>query len=352
MSLNSQESIVKQKVYVKTMKRYLLLLAVALVTGCQNQTTTSVAEKQFVDLGGEKQYVEMTGASEELPVLLFLHGGPGWPQTPHLRYFNADLADEMILVSWDQAGCGQSFLQNPNPKNLSPESLVDDAHELTQYLKKKFNKEKIFLLGFSYGSVIGMKLAQKYPEDYYAYIGVSQVISVPESWDVSMQWLQEQAQQRNDTAGLEQLDLIEKMDSSVGAAALERFMSKYELVVKYGGTVFDEAISKEIEKAESLYEDYKDYDWFEAFNYTSSRMDGVAFSTDISEIIDLRIPVYFLGGRHDWNLPSVVAENHLNEMTAPEKKFIWFEESGHEVPDEEADGFNRTVIGIVKEKSH
>jgi proline iminopeptidase len=92
--------------------------------------------------------------------LLFLHGGPGWPQTPHLRYFNADLTEEMILVSWDQAGCGQSYMHNPNPKNLSPESLVNDAHELTQYLKKKFNKEKIFLVGFSYGSVIGMKLAE------------------------------------------------------------------------------------------------------------------------------------------------------------------------------------------------
>jgi proline iminopeptidase len=60
-------------------------------------------------------------------------------------------------------------------------------------------------VGFSYGSVIGMKLAEKYPDDYYAYIGVSQVISVPESWDVSMQWLKEQAQQKNDTAALRQL---------------------------------------------------------------------------------------------------------------------------------------------------
>ena len=156
------------------MKHVLLLVSAVLLMGCQNQNKENgqeklseknkpVQEKTFVELGGEKQYVEMTGSSDQLPVLLFLHGGPGWPQTPHLRYFNADLTEEMILVSWDQAGCGQSYIHNQNPKSLSPESLVNDAHELTQYLKKKFNKEKIFLVGFSYGSVIGLKLAEKYP---------------------------------------------------------------------------------------------------------------------------------------------------------------------------------------------
>jgi proline iminopeptidase len=241
------------------MNKAIIIILGILIIGCQNQgkengqkkqdeSKKTVQEKIFIELGGEKQYVEMTGASEDLPVLLFLHGGPGWPQTPHLRYFNADLTDEMILVSWDQAGCGQSYMHNPNPKNLSPESLVNDAHELTQYLKKKFNKEKIFLVGFSYGSVIGMKLAEKYPDDYYAYIGVSQVISVPESWDVSMQWLKEQAQQKNDTAALIQLDLIEKKDSTVCATILDCFMSKYELVVKYGGTVYDKLLRKKLRK--------------------------------------------------------------------------------------------------------
>ena len=114
------------------MNKAIILILGILLIGCQNQGKESVQEKIFIELGGEKQYVEMTGASDDLPVMLFLHGGPGWPQTPHLRYFNAELTDEMILVSWDQAGCGQSYMHNPNPKNLSPESLVNDAHELTR----------------------------------------------------------------------------------------------------------------------------------------------------------------------------------------------------------------------------
>ena len=343
------------------MNKAIIIILGILLIGCQNQNKENgknnqderkkiVEEKIFVELGGEKQFVEMTGSSDQLPVLLFLHGGPGWPQNPQLRYFNADLTKEVILVSWDQAGCGKSFMKNPNPENLSPESLVNDAHELTQWLKNKFNKRKIFLVGFSYGSVIGLKLAEKYPEDYYAYIGVDQIIDMQKSWDASMQWLKEQARIKKDSATLKQLQLIDNKDTSVCATVLNCFMSKYQILLKYEGVVYDSEISKEIEKAETMYDDYKGYNWFDAFNYTAARMKGEAFITDISHIKDLEIPVYFMAGRHDWNLPGIVAENHLSIMNAPKKKFIWFEKSGHEIPAEESEKFNQTIINIVKEK--
>ncbi|SEG21109.1 Pimeloyl-ACP methyl ester carboxylesterase [Halpernia humi] len=330
------------------MKHLLLLLSAFLVIGCQKQNTKSVHEKTFVELGGEKQYVEMTGASTELPVLLFLHGGPGWPQTPHLRYFNSDLTKDMIVVSWDQAGCGQSYMRNPNPKKLSVESLISDAHELTQYLKKKFNKKKIVLLGFSYGSVIGLQLAKRYPDDYYAYIGVSQLINFQQSWDSSMQWIKEQAKSRKDTAALKQIKLLEDKDPSVCKTVQECFMNKYLLLVKYDGTIYKKEKADEIAKAESYYDDYKKYDWEKAYNYTSSRLGGKQFNTDLSNITSLSVPVYFMAGKHDWNLPGIVTEKYLNKLRAPQKEFIWFENSGHEPPEEEADKFNKDIIEIVK----
>ncbi|MGB0404309.1 MAG: alpha/beta fold hydrolase [Salibacteraceae bacterium] len=342
------------------MKHILLLVSVFLMMGCQNKkgaqeeqsaSTKPVQEKTFVKLGGEEQYVEMTGTSDQLPVLLFLHGGPGWPQTPHLRYFNADLTKEMIVVSWDQAGCGLSYVKNPTPKILSPESLINDAHELTQYLKKKFNKKKIFLLGFSYGSVTGLQLVEKYPEDYHAYIGVSQIINSKENFDISMQWLLKQASSKQDTSVLAQLALINQRDTSVCKNDLDCFMSKYFLLVKYNGAILNPKIAKEIEKAESHYDDYKDYDWFNAFFYTNSRLGDMPWNSDLTRIKSLKIPITFIAGRHDWNLPGVVALRFLDSIEAPQKEFVWFEHSAHEPPEEEPEKFNELIMDIVKEKS-
>lgn len=336
------------------------IFLLTLLIACQNQLNETssnrptekiepIEEKSFISLGGEEQYVEITGASDQLPILLFLHGGPGWPQTPHIRYFNSDLSKEMIVVSWDQAGCGQSYMRNPNPKNLSVESLVDDAHELTGYLKKKFNREKIFLLGFSYGSVIGLQLAELYPEDYHAYIGVSQLINSQDNWDASMKWLWEQAELKNDTAVLNQLTLLEHRDTSVCKTNLDCFMSKYFLLVDYNGTIYNPETAKEIEKAEHYYEEYKDYDWFAVYNYTCSRLGDKRLETDLTHITSLEIPIIFMAGSHDWNLPGIVAEAHLDKMTAPVKRYVWFDKSGHEPPEEEPEKFNAAIIDIVKE---
>ena len=173
-----------------------LLMAVLLVAACKPKSKydgNKMEEKNMLVLGGEKQYVEITAESDEAPVLLFIHGGPGWPQTPFLRYFNSDLSKRFVLVSWDQRGCGKSYMSNPNPPNMTLAQIVSDAHELTAYLKKKFSQRRIYLAGFSWGSIVGMELAQKYPEDYSAFISISQVVNINKGMEVTQQWLTEEA---------------------------------------------------------------------------------------------------------------------------------------------------------------
>ena len=137
------------------MKKIAFLLFVSLLLACDTQQTTQtetpeqpgkkVEEKSFIELGGEEQYVEIAGESDKNPVLLFIHGGPGWTQTPQLRYFNSDLAKDYILVAWEQRGAGQSFMKNPEPENMTLEQIVADGHELTRKLKEKFGQDKIYL---------------------------------------------------------------------------------------------------------------------------------------------------------------------------------------------------------------
>ena len=311
------------------------------------KTNTAVDEKSFIELGGEKQYVEITGVSSKNPVLLFLHGGPGWPQTPHLRYFNSDLTKSVILVAWEQSGCGKSYMNNPEPKNLSLEQLISDAHQLTQILKKKFGQKKIYLAGFSWGSVIGLHLIQRYPEDYAAYFGISQIIDINRSINLSREWIEQQAKLKGDKKMEQLVTQLKNKDTSLCKNQLECFFKKYELLSEYGGHIYKKESEAEITVAETKYEDYKNYDWLKGFMYSASRLGNAIFSTDFTATTSVDVPIYFFVGRHDWSLPAIVTEEFVNKLTAPKKEIVWFENSGHESLEEEPAKFNKEIIDRI-----
>lgn len=136
-------------------RRHIALLACfsILLASCGNQEkredalvrrvdSISVNTRGYVSLGGESQYVETFGSSKDLPLLLFIHGGPGWPQTPMLRHLNADLGKHFIVATWDQRGCGLSYQRDSAAPNMSLAQIVSDAHELTGILQKKFGQRR------------------------------------------------------------------------------------------------------------------------------------------------------------------------------------------------------------------
>ena len=342
------------------MRKALYLFALIPFIACQNKPNTNktsvevnikdsvVNEKTFITLGGQEQYVELTGASSKNPVLLFLHGGPGWPQTPHLRYFNADLTKSMTVVAWEQPGCGKSYMNDPDPKNLSVEQLVKDAHELTQILKKKFHKDKIYLAGFSWGSVLGIHLINKYPHDYAAYFGISQIIDINRSIELSREWIRQQAEIKKDNKMLTLVAQLEKKDTSLCKTPLDCFYKKYEMLSAYGGAIYKKESEAEIKIAETKYEDYKNYDWLKGFIYSASRLGNAIFETNFTNITELNVPVYFFVGRHDWSLPTIVTEDFYLKLNAPKKEIVWFEESGHECLEEEPQNFNKAIIDRIK----
>jgi proline iminopeptidase len=342
------------------MKNLVCALFIVLGSFCKGQTVktandtrqqneaVAVDEKSFIVLGGEKQYVEMTGSSSKNPVLLFLHGGPGWPQTPHLRYFNAALTKSMTLVAWEQSGCGKSLLNNPEPRSLSLDQIIRDAHQLTQILKKKFKKDKIYLAGFSWGSVVGVHLIEKYPEDFSAYIGISQVINLKQGIKLSRAWIAARAKENNDLETLKVLEQIAKRDTSVGRSDLDFFLAQFQQLNKYHGSIYRKESEDEIDKAVAKYDDYKAYDWMKGFRFSASRLEKDMFAIDLSDTKELKIPVYFFAGRHDWNVPTAIIEEFVKNLKAPGKEIVWFEDSGHEPLEEEASRFNEEVIRIVK----
>lgn len=320
---------------------------VLLFAACKPKTKPAgkkIEQKTMLTLGGEQQYVEITGDNDAAPVLLFIHGGPGWPQTPTLRYFNSDLTKKFVLVSWDQRGCGKSYMENPAPANMSLQQIINDAHELTTYLKDKFKQRRIYLAGYSWGSIVGMELAQKYPDDYTAYIGICQVVNMRKGIEVGRQWIAEQAKKANDTASLNAIAKLNNNDTSFCKGDLACFMQQYLLVNKYKGATFNDSAAALEEKAMALYDDYKNYDWNKGFEFSAGKLEKNMFATDFTNVQQLKIPVYFLQGRHDWNVPSAIVAMYFENLSAPEKKIYWFENSGHNLPAEEPALFNETLM--------
>jgi pimeloyl-ACP methyl ester carboxylesterase len=341
------------------MKKFSLLATlIFVIVSCQNLSSRNLTsgdsslvniniDSGLVSIGGEKQYVECLSKSNNNPILLFIHGGPGQPETPLLRYYNSELTDAFTLVIWEQRGAGKSFQNNPNPENMTLDQLISDAHELTLLLKKKYNKNKIFLAGFSWGSIIGMNLALKYPEDYIAYIGISQVINMKKGMEISQKWIEAKAKSNQDTSTLNILRRLYLKDPTLCRGDFDCFCKQYGLLTKYKGNVYNNKFDEDIKNALTAYRDYKNYDWNKAMGFSILHLEKDLFLADFTNIKEISIPIFFIQGRYDWNVPSVLVEYFLQNISAPSKQIIWFEYSGHNPLDEEAKKFNDIMINTI-----
>lgn len=150
-----------------------------------NTPTGSIAELTQIELNGRKQWVSIRGLDKSKPILLFLAGGPGGTQMAAVRHELGELEKHFIVVGWDQPGSGKSYYAEAI-KDIKVETYIQDGHGLTEYLTERFGKEKIILVGESWGSALGIFLIDRYPEYYYAFIGTGQMIDFAETERLSI----------------------------------------------------------------------------------------------------------------------------------------------------------------------
>ena len=147
-------------------------------------TPNGVERLEKVRIGGIEQWVSIRGADKRNPVLLLIHGGPGYVSMPMSWWFTRGWEEYFTVVQWDQRGAGKTYMLN-DPATVGPtmtlERMVADTEEMTTWLRKELGKPKIFVIGHSWGSYLGLELARLHPDWLYAYIGVGQVTDGPES---------------------------------------------------------------------------------------------------------------------------------------------------------------------------
>ena len=293
--------------------------------------TAHLASLEKIEINGTRQAISIRGESEDNPVILFLAGGPGGSQIQATRENLSELESDYTIVNWEQTGVGKSYNAHPI-KSLTPDVYVKDAHALTQYLKERFNQEKIYLMGESWGSYLGVRLSKQYPEDYYAFIGTGQMVDFSETeqycYDLALSLARENNDQQQIKA-LENLDEIpikgKNISLEIGTylVYLHNMMGRDSNIQQTDWNTFKIIFSPEYGIIDSI-------NYLKGLYFTFSHVYQQLYGTDLREShSDFKIPIYFLHGRHDFNAPTYLVKEYFEKIIAPEKKLIWFEHSGH-----------------------
>jgi pimeloyl-ACP methyl ester carboxylesterase len=169
---------------------------------------SSIAEIRYLPLGGIDQWVMIRGENISNPLLILLHGGPGFPEMRLLRFFNAPLERDFTVVYWEQRGTGKSFDRRIPRSSMSVEQFITDLDELVDKMRKRFGKNKAVIYGHSWGSALGVLYAARFPSKVAAYVGAAQVGNWPASEILCYEFLMTTAERHGNRKALRELRAI------------------------------------------------------------------------------------------------------------------------------------------------
>lgn len=298
-------------------------------------------------IGGKSQSIWFRGISRSNPPLILLHGGPGTSESALFRHYNSALEQHFMVVYWEQRGTGRSFHPDIPPASMTIAQFVRDLDEVVEMVRQRFEKDKVVLLGHSWGTVLGTIYATQHPEKVSAYVGISQIADVPHSRRLSYAFAVAEARKRRNSKAISELRTI----GPPPYASVDERLTTSKWVERFGGV-------------------------FHA-NLSTGKLIWSALSTDEANLIDLvrsgqgnrfsliqledkisrlklserylsfDVPVFFLLGRYDRHVPATLAEQYFARIKAPFKCLVWFEHSAHNPPFEEPAKFNQVLIERV-----
>lgn len=315
-----------------------------------NMIPNSITVLEKVDLNGSEQWISIRGKDINKPVLLFLAGGPGGSQLVTERRALGELEDHFVVVNWEQPGAGKSF-DAVNRSELRPERYVTDGIALVEHLRQRFDEEKVYVLGESWGSALGIWMVQREPEYFHAFIGTGQMVAFLETDLMCYDFAMKLAQERGDIKKVEQLRNQGPPPYYGKGVALKEAVYLMDTFnyMNANPAIADDGFNTFQDLSGSEYGLYDKVNWFrgplgETLDVVYPQLWNVDFRTQVTK---LDVPVYFLIGRHDVNAPPVLTEQYYEVLNAPYKELIWFERSGHNPWVTESDAFVDIVVNKI-----
>ena len=291
----------------------------------------SISEKIKIQINGVDQGMIIKAKNIRNPVLLYLHGG--MPDYFLTQRYPTGLDDDFVVVWWEQRGSGLSFDANSPLALVNSEQLMLDTVAVTNYLRMRFGQEKIYLMGHSGGTFIGIQTAARAPDLYHAYIGVAQMSNQFESEKLAYAYMLQRFKVEGNPKMARQLE-----ESPIGnAPPLPDLYLKVRDVAmhKLGiGTMHDmTSLVTGLLVATLLNREYtldEKINLWRSKIVAGDRLWNTQLSTDLTKkVTQLDIPIYFFHGVYDYTVSYPLAKSYFELMVAPIKGFYTFTNSAH-----------------------
>lgn len=298
-----------------------------------------IHEKVFTEINGVQQGMFITGADRTKPVLLFLHGGPGMPTYFLNETYPTGLDEDFSVCWWEQRGAGLSYSAGLPRETITVEQLVLDALAVTDAMRQRFGQEKIYLMGHSWGSFLGIQVAARAPELFHAYIGVGQISYQLRSEVRAHEYMLEQFKLRGDKRMVQRLEAARPTLSAPLPPAYDRLRDDAMHRLGIGTTHNMRSVITGVFLRSWL---SRAYTFREKVNLWRGKFLSKAIlwneclATDLTQrVTALEIPTYFGSGIFDYTVSYTEAKAYFEKLRAPLKGFYTFEQSAHSPMHEE-----------------
>jgi pimeloyl-ACP methyl ester carboxylesterase len=288
-------------------------------------TAQRIEEARYLHIGGIEQWVTIRGDDARKPILLLLHGGPGDVQSPFVSVY-APYERDFVFVQWDERGAGRTFARN-GAAGVTLEKQIADGIDLSEQLRKRFPKQKLILLGHSWGSVVATGMAQQRPDLFDAYVGTGQVAAWPDTVQFQFDFLKQRYKEKGDAGGLASLEAIGKPDPK----NVEQYFG-FSRPIRQNMNSSDTAwfadmlrVLKANGETETTIKAIGD-----GMNASGAALIGSSMTTDFpATATNFKIPYYVIQGRDDLFAPTPLAKAYFDKVSAPKKQFVIIEDAGH-----------------------
>lgn len=309
-----------------------------------------IDEGMYVKIGGISQWIRIRGQDRNNPVLLCLHGGPGATWTPLTSLF-LPWEKEFTVVQWDQRGAGKTLEATGDSvaDTMSVDRMAQDGIELTEFLRNHLHKNKIILLGHSWGSILGIHMVKQRPDLFYAYVGIGQVSNLQKSIEIGYTHTLAKARAAKDKKAISELE----SNGPPPYDSAQKVMAYFKWLGHYEGEADRAAESSLLGRTMfgapnfSLRDIYNRNRGF--VQIPTWRLYQEMLNTDLASLgTDFKVPIFFFQGAEDEVTAASLAKDYCDKINAPHKQYVAFEGGGHFTVWSMPDKFGQELVARVR----